>query len=61
MPKGWTSVSLPDDLLYLIDKLFENNEYVNKLFKNRAAFIIDAIRRHIDNYVRRGTQLTKDD
>ena len=46
----WTSISLPVDLLELIDELFKDDEYTKKLYRNRTSFIIDAIRKLIEKF-----------
>ena len=50
--KGWTTVSLPEDLISLIDDIFKKDEFAKKLYKNRTAFIIDSIRRRIEEFMK---------
>lgn len=51
MPKGWTSISLPEELLKLVDELVENNNLASKYYKSRTGFIKDAVRRRIDFFL----------
>ena len=41
MPKGWVSISIPEELAKLIDQVVEQKKYG---YRNRQDFVIDAIR-----------------
>lgn len=45
MRKNYVNVSIPSELVYLIDKTWKRS---NKGYRSRAEFILEAIRERID-------------